>query len=202
MRNSTMNRMSNTLNQVGYLEIIMGPMFCGKTTSLLRNLTMFADMKVPTLYINHSIDNRSDQDFSTHNPLIKTLGNINSTKAMSLGSVSEDLIREAQVIGIDESQFFPDLVEMVLKWVDEDNKHVFVAGLSGDALKNNFGSIYQLIPHADEITKLCSFCQVCKNERNILTVASFTKKLVHTDVQIEVGGRDMYLPVCRSCYKL
>lgn len=197
---SQLTRMSENLTNIGYLEVIMGPMYCGKTTTLLRNLTVFADMGIPTLYINHSIDNRSEENFSTHNPLIKTLGNIKSLKASSLEEVPKELIANAQVIGIDEAQFFPDLVEKVLEFVDKYNKHVFVGGLSGDFNRNNFGELYKLLPHADDITKLSSFCQICKNERNVMRVASFTKKLIHNDLQIEVGARDLYIPVCRACY--
>jgi thymidine kinase len=103
------------------------------------------------------------------------------------------------VIGIDESQFFSDLVEIVKMLVDEAKKIVVVAGLNSDFRRRDFGKTIQLISSADDVRVLKATCSVCK-EKSIIKDAIFSHKLNGGDKIVEVGGEEMYVPVCRNCY--
>jgi thymidine kinase len=190
-------------NNCGFLDIIIGPMFSGKTNYLLKELTVFSLMGASVLYINHSLDNRSDKDFSTHNPLVKDLSlNIKTVKTDCLKKV-KDLCQEFIVIAIDEAQFFNGLKEFSLDLVENKGKRVIVAGLSGDFNRRPFGEIMDLVSYSDRVTKLSSFCNVCAKDKKIKE-AHFSHKLikeVDTESNISVGGKNEYIPLCRECYK-
>jgi thymidine kinase len=180
----------------GYLEIIMGPMYSGKTSHLLRELTIYKELGLNVLYINNAIDVRSDSTFSTHNPLINTLGGMSSIKTSNLKSID---ITPYDVIGIDEAQFFPELKDFVLEIVEQYNKKVFISGLNSDFLRNPFKSIYDILPYADKVTNLHSACSMCIKNK-IYKTAIFSKRIVHSDQQVLVGAKEAYIPVCRQCY--
>lgn len=192
----------------GTLYIRIGPMFSGKTTWLNGELTNLADKGFKVLKIIHSDDIRydvavSDNSGSTHNSSYRFLSDkITWVRASSLKNVD---ISHYHVIGIDESQFFPDLLEIVENWVEIKGKHVRVAGLDGDCFKRKFGQTLDLIPICDEIIKLKADCRLCLDELqrsnfrgNILSVVGpFTKRLGSSTSQKDVGGSDKYIPVCR-----
>ncbi|KAJ4828511.1 hypothetical protein Tsubulata_049614 [Turnera subulata] len=105
-----------------------------------------------------------------------------------------DAYKQLDVIGIDEAQFFDDLYDFCREVSDHDGKTVIVAGLDGDYLRRNFGSVLDIIPLADSVTKLTARCEIC-GER-----ASFTLRKTE-DLQTElIGGADVYMPVCRQHY--
>ena len=106
--------------------------------------------------------------------------------------VGTDEYYNADVIAVDEAQFFEGLrpfVEQALK----EEKHVILAGLDGDFKQQVFGEILELIPLADEVTKLKALCMVCMNG----TLGPFTKRTVKNDEQELVGDADVYRAVCR-----
>lgn len=98
------------------------------------------------------------------------------------------------VIGIDEAQFFGDLVEFCREAADVEGKTVIVAGLDGDYLRRRFGSVLDLVPIADTVTKLASRCEVCGKR------ASFTLRKTEERETELIGGAEVYMPVCRSHY--
>ena len=172
------------------LHIITGPMCSGKSSSLYRELERHTYRKHRVLFINSSLDTRSTTDISTHgNPITATFRTI---KVKELWEVLK-LLPDYDVIGIDEAQFFPELVEFCK--VICDTKQTYVAGLDGDVNRNAFGSIHELLPFCDTITKLSAICSRCERE------APFTIRTrgTHTS-QVEVGGTETYSPVCRKCY--
>ena len=180
------------------LDIITGPMYSGKSTELLRRLSIFSEMGLKVLYINSSLASRSNKTFSTHNPSISNLGIISSQKVDNLNDIKE-ICKDYEVIGIDEAQFFKDLVEFVLSQTEEENKQVIVSGLNSDYLRKPFGFILNLIPYCDNITKLNSFCHICCKNRQIIA-APFINREVKSNKQILVGGKNEYYPLCRKCY--
>lgn len=197
-------------NSCGFLDVIIGPMFSGKTNYLLKELTIFSIMGAKVLYINHSLDTRAEK-FSTHNPMIKENDSINSiglnieyVKTDNLKSL-ENICENYMVIGIDEAQFFTGLKDFVLELVENKGKRVIVSGLSGDFKRESFGEIVNLISYCDRITKLSSFCQTCSQHKKIKE-AHFSHKFkinsTGDDNNICVGGKREYIPVCRECYKL
>lgn len=187
-------------SKCGFLDIIIGPMFSGKTNYILKELTVFSIMGSKVLYINHSLDNRSASLFSTHNPLLKydDIKGISLIKTDNLYDLSE-LCSNFLVIAIDEAQFFSNLKDFVMDLVEKKGKRVIVAGLSGDFNRNSFGGIFELISYCDRITKLSSFCKVCAYDKKIKD-AHFSHKKCKSDTNISVGGEDDYIPLCRECY--
>jgi len=177
------------------IDIIFGPMYANKTSEVIRRLIIYHDIGLKVLYINTELDNRSDQAFSTHN---KTIGQI-PFDAVKLKTLAEQDVSQYSVIAVDEAQFFADLKDTVLKWVDNLGKIVIVAGLNGDFRRHPFGQINDLISHADTVTKLTPFCSVCV-KKAIMKAAHFTKRTILSESEILIGGKEAYIPVCRQCY--
>ena len=186
---------------MGSLSIIVGCMCSQKSTSLLRELSSDAAVGLKVLYVNHSIDTRSKDAFSTHNPLIKLDGEIKGMKFIKSAELEKVDVSDFDVIGIDEAQFFEDLFKCVKRWVDIDSKKVIVAGLDGNSNREKFGQILDLVPLSDAIVKLRPYCKPCADSHpRKLTPAPFTLRTVDKNDVILVGGSDYYIPVCRMCY--
>lgn len=187
----------------GYLYLIIGPMFAGKSSKLIRLIQQFRLEQVSLLVIKHSFDNRYNgvNYICSHDPSngqepcqhTNTLLNYNTRQDYN----------DAQIIIIEEAQFFGnDLIDFCSHAIDIDNKYVIVSGLSGTYKRETFGCILNLIPLADKIDKLESYCDFCL-ETDSKIPASFTLKyqtnnLVSSD--IEVGDSELYKPVCRKHY--
>lgn len=204
--------MFNTINSShGYLEIILGPMFSGKTSRLIEMYNQYNFCNISVAVINHTIDNRYDDELlSTHNkikiPCIKTEKLMDIyTDYINIDLPLDDLITiprlkdkikvgNSEVILINEGQFFPDLLEFVNKLLKRD-KQIYVCGLDGDFERNKFGQIIDLIPLCDKVEKLTSLCSLCKNG----TKGIFTMRLTKEKEQTVVGSEN-YIPVCRECY--
>lgn len=184
------------------LEIVIGPMFSGKTTHLNIKLTSYADQGYSVIKIIHSADNRDgNTKGSTHNSCVTIGDKVDIVKTDMLSKID---ISKYHIIGIDESQFFPDLADIVALWIE--TKQVLVVGIDGDSNRKKFGQILDLIPLCDKIQKLSSACSECfesdKRSGNIKapTPAPFTVRK-STDVhQICVGGSEIYRPSCRLHY--
>lgn len=191
--------------QSGYLEIILGSMYSGKTSRLVEIYKQCNWCNISVCVINHSIDNRYDTEFlSTHDkikiPCIKT------NRLCDLWTDSIDMesnvelvprildIKRSNVILINEGQFFPDIEEFVKKLLS-NGKKVYVCGLDGDYERKKFGQILDLIPLCDKVTKLTSLCGMCKNG----TLGIFSRRITSEQIQTVVGC-DNYIPVCRTCY--
>ena len=190
-----------------YLELIIGPMFSGKTSYLLDVYKKCKLCNIPIAVINHSSDNRYTENnslLSTHDKtmvpciLTKTL-----TDLWNYDSLDENysdrsdchmLLRNANVILINEGQFFEDLYPCVLDMLRE-KKQVYICGLDGDFQRQKFGAILDLIPMCDKVTKLNSLCGICKNG----TPGIFSKRISNEKEQFLIGS-DNYIPVCRNCY--
>lgn len=186
-------------NNYATLDLIMGPMYSGKSTELIRRLSIFSEMGLRVLYINSKIDTRSDDSFSTHSPVIQSLGKIVSHKVENLSEFSNDY-GNYDVVGIDEGQFFKDLQGFVLKMVENYNIKVIVAGLNVDSDRKAFGDMISLVQYCDDITKLNPCCLQCSLKNKQLIPALFTKKITENTDRIIVGGKNEYIPVCRKCY--
>lgn len=181
------------------LDIIFGPMFSGKTTELIRRLSIFDKLKLRVLYINYAGDDRSDKDFSTHNETITTLSSgIKSMKSLRLSDID---VNEYDVIGVDEAQFFSDLDSFAWTVVEHLKKKLVVAGLNGDFKRRPFGKLIDLIPLCDNVTKLFPFCVECMEKNRVCQPALFSKrKSKENENDILIGGQESYIPACRECY--
>jgi len=180
--------------KVGRLEIILGPMFSGKSAELIRNINRYECIGKNILTVTHIIDQRYGHGvISSHNKIQKK-----SISLHELNSVLETKdYKECDIIIIEEGQFFNDLKSFVVRATDVDEKHVIVAGLSGDFRREPFGQILELIPLAEQITKLSAFCKLCNDG----TPGDFSKRIeVDIDQQTLVGNENYYVAVCRKHY--
>lgn len=175
-----------------YLELILGPMFSKKTSRLIDIHKQCEYCNIPTLSLNHSFDTRySKKQLSSHDKIMIPCHFINKN-IIHYENIMEEY-QNAQVILINEGQFFPDLVEMVEKML-KDGKKIYVCGLDGDFKQKKFGQILDLIPLCDKVTKLTSLCGKCKDG----TAAIFSMRITNENEQTVIGS-DNYIPVCRKC---
>lgn len=174
----------------GYLELWLGPMFSGKTTQLIQTYKKYAYIGKQVVVVNYAEDRRYHETMlSTHDKIM-----IPCIQSRTLSEV-EDRLLLADVIIINEGQFFSDLYEIVLRLVDEQHKSIYICGLDGDFQRKPFGRILDLIPYCDKFTKLNALCALCKNG----TPAIFSKRISSESEQVVIGS-DNYMPLCRSCY--
>jgi len=179
-------------HHMGFLHIIFGPMFSGKSTKLINEINTLKMYKKNILIIN------SDKDIRVSHNFIKTHNDI-QYKAIKLNDLDETkvsiIIKKYDTVCIDEAQFFPNLIIFVKKLL-EFNIHIIVTGLNGDTNQNKFGHIIDLIPLANKIDKLSGICTLCNDG----TPGDFSilKKNQEKKEQILVGGDDMYQCVCRK----
>lgn len=198
------------MSRTGYLELIIGPMFSGKTSRLVEIYKQCIFCNISVAVINHSIDNRYDDELlTTHDnvkiPCIKTISLmdlfIKLPNVFTLDDCNNDThlknsykIIQSEVILINEGQFFHDLEEFVNSMLSI-KKHIYICGLDGDFKREKFGKILDLIPLCDRISKLTSLCSLCKDG----TKGIFSMRLSNEKQQTVVGSKN-YIPVCRDCY--
>ena len=174
----------------GYLELVLGPMFSGKTTRLMQTYKNNTIIGKKIAVINFVDDTRYHETLlSSHDRFM-----IPCIQAKILKE-ARDKMEEADVILINEGQFFEDLYECVMEMVDLKKKIVYVYGLDGDFRRNKFGQLLDLIPHCDKVEKLTAYCTKCKDG----TLAIFSHRITKEDVQIFVGSEN-YIPLCRNCF--
>ena len=179
------------------LELIIGPMFSGKTSELIRKLDTYSKANFKVLYINSFTDSRSTKEFSTHNSTLSENQSIDMIKACStLTSLHEHVYDSYDVIGIDEAQFFTDLVDFYKLIVEDKKKRLIVCGLNGTSERKLFGQIAELIPVCDDVTFLHSFCTYCAENKQMVK-APFSKRIVDLQPTVCIGGIESYRPVCR-----
>ena len=188
--------MNNIINsKCGRLDMIIGPMFSGKSSELIKRINLFKVLNKTILVIKPTIDNRySENSISTHDKITYKSINVNLLKDIKEKYLDD--YKNADVLIIEESQFLIDLYEFVKEAVDIDIKHIVVAGLSGDSNRESIGSILKLIPFADTIEHKKALCTLCCDG----TSASFTFKKIKDDKQVLIGGDDVYMPLCRYHY--
>jgi len=176
---------------VGWIEVICGPMFSGKSEELIRRLrrAMIARKRVEVF--KPTIDNRySSNEIVSHGDL--------RMHSQAVGAACEILDRldwRAEVVGIDEANFLgPQLVEVAQRLADS-GKQVIISGLDTDYMGRPFSPIPDLLAHAESITKTLAICVRCGNP------AKHTQRLRGADELIVVGAADLYEPRCRRCFE-
>jgi len=176
------------------LELIIGPMFSGKTSALISIIRKYQALGLTSVAYKPIIDDRNgEDDFIYSHDGTK----IPAHRIGDLISIQDsEAYNTAKLIIIEEGQFFSDLYKFVLKTVETDKKHVVVAGLDGDRFRKPFGEILQLIPIADKITKITSFCKACGDG----TPALFSFGLSSEQGTVLVGASEIYTPLCRKHY--
>ena len=182
----------------GFFELIIGPMYAGKSTALLRHIDKFKYLGKVILVINHAFNNRYNSiNVSTHNGY--TYDDcivINNLQDIFENEEYLEKFKRAEVIIIDELQFFKDALKYIPEWCDNDKKYIVACGLSGNAKREPMGDVLNLIPHADKVHTLAALCSECCDG----TPAIFSKKIVNNNDNILVGSTDIYAAVCRKHY--
>lgn len=174
----------------GWIEVIVGCMFSGKTEELIRRLRRAEIAKQKVVVFKPKIDNRysSDHIVSHSEAKLKSLVVENSKEV-------EQLAQDAQVIGIDEGQFFDAGIVDVVERLANQGKRVLIAGLDQDYRAKPFEPMPQLLAIAEYITKTLAICVVCGNP------ADRTQRTTQSSERVLVGAKDSYEARCRRCFE-
>jgi thymidine kinase len=178
-----------TKDHPGSIVLIVGPMFAGKTTELLRRVKreLFAQ--------RHCCVVKYEKDVRYSNASVSTHDNQQLAATLALSRLSDFTNwRDYDVVAIDEGQFFPDIATFAQTAADGGVK-VIISALDGDFQRKPFGKIPDLMPMCDQLVKVTAVCMKCQCRE-----APFTKRIVASKVQELIGGADMYAAVCRRCY--
>ena len=180
----------NVPRDTGWIEVVVGCMFSGKTEELIRRLRRAQIARQKVAVYKPKIDDRYSAE------------NIVSHSEMSLTSQVVDdaseilrLAGDAQVVGIDEGQFFKDNLVSVCEELANHGKRVIVAGLDQDYLGRPFEPMPQLLAVAEYITKTLAICVVCGNP------ADRTQRKGKQQDRVVVGAKDLYEARCRRCHQ-
>ena len=175
--------------ETGWIEVITGCMFSGKTEELIRRLRRAKIAKQKVVIFKPIIDTRY-----SHNSIVSH--SEQSLPSILINDASEilDLIEDAQVVGIDEAQFFSNNLINVCNQLADEGKRVLVAGLDMDYRGIPFEPMPQLLSVAEYITKSLAICMVCGNP------ADRTQRKTASSERVIVGAADLYEARCRKCH--
>jgi thymidine kinase len=174
----------------GWIEVICGSMFSGKSEELIRRLRRAIIARQKVTVFKPRIDNRYSQDHIVSHSDLK----IPSQVVESAWDILEDSL-EAQVVGIDEAQFFDNELIEVCQKLANMGKRVIVAGLDQDYRGEPFDPIPQLLAVAEYITKTHAICVICGNPAN------HTFRKTGDEERVVVGAADIYEARCRNCFE-
>ena len=177
----------------GSISLVMGGMFSGKSTELLRIINRWKVIGKKIMIINHSLDDRysNNNKIATHDKQFTDC--ISVEYLIPLMETPE--YKNSDIIVIEEGQFFKDLFAFSTISADKNNKILVIAGLDGDSNREPFGDILRLIPHSESVIKLSAICLMCNDG----TTAHFSKRLNNSnDSQVHVGTDNDYVAVCRK----
>jgi len=175
----------------GWIEVICGSMFSGKTEELIRRLKRVEIANLKAEIFKPSFDTRYDeQRIVSHDE-----NKIHSTPIDNSQTILL-LAQDVDVVGIDEAQFFDDQIPAVCEALALKGMRVIVAGLDMDYKGKPFGQMPNLLAIADYITKLHAICVVCGN------IANVSYRKINAGPQVLLGEKDIYEPRCRVCAQL
>lgn len=179
----------NTESGEGKIELIIGPMFSGKSTRLIEQMRKYVYKAKKTIMVKYYADQRYSEksEVVTHD-LIK----YDSINCKLLRNSFETL-KQYDVIGIDEGQFFADLVE-VCEELALMGKIILIAALNGDFRMEPFPVIQRIISKADKIKLLKAYCFNCHKD------AKFSLRIVQSNETVLIGAGEAYKPACRECH--
>jgi len=173
----------------GWIEVICGSMFSGKTEELIRRLKRVKIANLKAEIFKPAIDVRYSED----SVVSHDANEIMSTPVSSSQNILL-LSQDVNVVGIDEAQFFDEEIVNVCEILARKGVRVIVAGLDMDYKGRPFGPMPQLLAIADYITKLHAICVKCGN------IAAISYRKVSKDAQVLLGEKETYEPRCRKCY--
>jgi thymidine kinase len=179
----------HAVNQ-GWIEVIVGSMFSGKSEELIRRLRRAQIARQKVQIFKPALDTRyADDQIVSHSEM-----RIDSRPIASARALLELVERDAEVVGIDEGQFFDLELPMICNTLADQGKRVIVAGLDKDYLGKPFEPMPQLLAIAEYITKTLAICMVCGNPAN------HTQRLVASEDRVLIGATGKYEARCRRCF--
>ena len=179
-------------NQTGWIEVICGSMFSGKTEELIKRINRARYAKQKIQAFKPALDDRYDKDYIVSHSQLKTLSQPISEASEIFNLLDED----TEIVAIDEAQFFSDDIVNVCNALADSGKRVIVAGLDQDYRGKPFGAMPYLMAIAEYVTKSLAICVKCGNPANR------TQRLVHDGKTILVGATDIYEARCRNCHEV
>jgi len=184
--------LENTNNRIikkGWIEVICGSMFSGKTEELIRRMKRAKIAKQKIEIFKPKIDTRySVEEVVSHDTNAIMSTPVDSPRNILL------LANDVEVVGIDEAQFFDDALVEVCNELASRGIRVIVAGLDMDFKGNPFGPIPKLLATAEYVTKVHAICVKCGD------LAHYSHRLSSTEKLVVLGETDIYEPLCRSCF--
>ncbi len=175
----------------GWIEVICGSMFSGKTEELIRRLKRAEIANLSVKIFKPILDSRFDEKkIISHDE--------NEIYSTPVGRAEEIYLlgQNVEVVGIDEAQFFDDKISQVCDELALKGIRVIIAGLDMDFLGQPFGQMPYLMARADYVTKLHAICVKCGK------IANYSYRLIAQQQQVVLGAKNAYEPRCRKCYKL
>jgi thymidine kinase len=176
---------------LGWIEVVCGPMFSGKSEELIRRLRRAMIARKRVQVFKPALDDRYSLDEIVSHGDVRMRSEVVANSA----EILTRLDWRTQVVGIDEANFMgPELIEVANQLADS-GKQVLIAGLDTDFMGRPFTPIPELLAHAESITKTLAICMRCGNP------AKHTQRLVESDDLIVVGAAGMYEARCRRCFE-
>lgn len=176
--------------RTGWIEVVTGSMFSGKTEELIRRIRRAEIAQQKIAIFKPKIDKRySEKDVVSHD--FKTIPSIPVTEAKEI----LEHIKDIEVIGIDEAQFFENDLPEICNYLANNGKRVIIAALDMDFTGKPFGPVPQLLAIAEYVTKVHAICMKCGN------LAHYSHRLSDAQKLVILGEKDIYEPLCRECYK-
>ncbi|MGB7861722.1 MAG: thymidine kinase [Acidimicrobiia bacterium] len=174
----------------GWVEVICGPMFSGKSEELIRRVTRSKIARIPVQVFKPQLDDRYAMEEVVSHSSMK----IEAEPVESSLQMLRAIHRSTQVIGIDEGQFFDDGIVEIVDNLAAKGKQVIVAGLDTDYLRRPFEPIPSLCDRAEYVTKMLAVCHRCGGP------GMYTQRIVQSDDLVVLGAIDAYEARCRMCY--
>jgi len=181
---------NNSGERRGSIEVICGSMFSGKTEELIRRLKRVRIANQRIAVFKPLIDNRYSQE-----KIVSHDTNFFDSVPIRAAKEILDKVEDAEVVGIDEAQFFATEIADCCDLLAFRGIRVIVAGLDMDYLGKPFGPMPQILAKADYVTKLHAICQQCGG------IANYSYRKVANEEQVMLGATDSYEPRCRKCYQ-
>lgn len=172
----------------GRIEVIIGPMFSSKSTTLLARVRRHEIGNRKCIVLKYLNDTRyNNESLVTHDKVEHPAVPVDDLEKVS------NIVEKYDCVGIDEGQFMKNLVKYCDRWANM-GKIVIVAGLDSTFQRKPFGEIPNLIAIAEKVEKLTAVCLECGED------ASFSKRIVQSDELEVIGGSEAYVATCRDCF--
>ena len=187
---NTEERRQNRQNGTGWIEVIVGSMFSGKSEELIRRLRRAQIARQKVQVFKPVIDDRySIEQIASHSGMTHI-----SKPVMTAKELLAQIEAETQVIGIDEGQFFDMEIVNAVNQLANQGKRVIIAGLDQDYTGKPFEPMPQLLSIAEFITKTHAICVVCGQ------TANYSQRTFESEARVEVGASGKYEARCRQCF--